>query len=641
MRKSEGMTAEKDSAESGPGLAAALAVGRDGARADTFLDEQTKLTRLQIEQIEEENTTRRRILKLEHASAAMKLAFELALAIIFTAIAIGLGAAVWSAATDNGLVVESFSVPPDLAGKGLTDDVVAAKLLDKLSSLQAQTVSSRAATSYANNWGSDIKLQIPDTGVSIGEFNRSLHAWLGHQTRITGEVYRTPAGLAVTARAGNNTSPTFNGSDADLDKLIRQAAESVYRATQPYRYAVYLANVGRNKEAEAAYLQLIDNGSPTDRAWAHIGIENIYANRGERKHALAMLARALALKPDFIMAYINRAGLEGQFQHDEASLAAIKKAAEVARGPRDRDMSDIAWQLALLQAESNVAGSTGDYSGQLEFDRQIEALPNFNNSADNAHQNDITTYAFLHDQAASEAAFEAMPPATSELAFLQRDGNHSFARLILGEPDLVLALRTRFDASLGKLGRLGPVIEQRQFWPFVAYGQALKGDFKGAHATADRTPVDCNQCLRVRGIIDMLQKNWGGAGYWFARATRDAPSVPLAWSDWGHMLLEKGDFDGAIAKFEVAYGLSPRFADPIEMWGEALAKKGRADLALKKFEEANRYTPHWGRLHLKWGEALLWSGDKTGAAKQFALARTLWLTAPEKTELEKMKPLAG
>jgi len=635
------MTTEKDSSENGPGLAAALAVGRDGARADTFLDEQTKLTRLQIEQIEEENTTRRRILKLEHMSAAMKLAFELALAIIFTAIAIGLGAAVWNAANDNGLVVESFSVPPDLAGKGLTGDVVAAKLLDKLSSLQAQTVSSRAATSYANNWGGDIKLQIPDTGVSIGEFNRSLHAWLGHQTRITGEVYRTPAGLAVTARAGNNTSPTFTGSDADLDKLIRQAAESVYRATQPYRYAVFLANVGRNKEAEAAYRELIANGSPTDRAWAHIGIENIYANRSDRKQALAMLARALALKPDFIMAYINRAGLEGQFQHDEASLAAIKKAAQVAGGPRDRDMSDIAWQLSLLQAESNVAASTGNYSGQLEFDRQIEALPNFNGASDNAHQNDVTTYALLHDEAASEAAFEAMPPATSELAFLQRDGNHSFARLFLGEPDLVLALRARFDAALNKLGALGPVIEQRQFWPFVAYGQALKGDFKGAHATADRTPLDCNQCLRVRGMIDMLQKNWGGAGYWFARATRDAPSIPAPWSDWGHMLLEKGDFDGAIEKFETAYGLSPRFADPIEMWGEALAKKGRADLALKKFEEANKYAPHWGRLHLKWGEALLWSGDKTGAAKQFALARTLWLTAPEKTELEKMKPLAG
>src|SRR5215470_12432893 len=99
-----GMTEKKETGDEGHGLAAAMAVGQAGERADTFLDEQTKLTRLQIAQIEEENPTRRRILKLEHASAAMKFAFELALAVIFTIVAIGLGWAVWSAINDRGLV---------------------------------------------------------------------------------------------------------------------------------------------------------------------------------------------------------------------------------------------------------------------------------------------------------------------------------------------------------------------------------------------------------------------------------------------------------------------------------------------------------------------------------------------------------
>ena len=48
------MAEERKSGES-TGLAAAMAVGEGGARADTFLDEQTRLTRLQIAQIEEEN----------------------------------------------------------------------------------------------------------------------------------------------------------------------------------------------------------------------------------------------------------------------------------------------------------------------------------------------------------------------------------------------------------------------------------------------------------------------------------------------------------------------------------------------------------------------------------------------------------
>ncbi|HTT96618.1 MAG TPA: hypothetical protein VMF58_01100 [Rhizomicrobium sp.] len=631
------MVEENKALEGGsPGIAAAMAMGPDGERANTYLDEQTKLTRLQIEQIEEENETRRHILKLERASAAMKVAFELAVALIVTIIAIGLGAMIWSAASDNGLVVESFSVPPDLSQRGLTGDVIAAKLLDKLSSLQSQTVSSRAPSSYANNWGNDIKLQIPDTGISIGEFNRSLHTWLGHQTRITGEAYRTPAGLSVTARAGSDTSPTFTGTDADLDKLIRQAAESVYHATQPYRYAVYLANVGRNKEAEAAYLALIANGSVKDRAWAHIGIENIYANRGEHDRALATLREALALKPGFIMAYVNESGVESQFQHNEAELAAERKAVEIAHGPRDPDMSEQAWITGAIQAESSLANTLGDFKKEIELDRRIFAMPDFNNAASVARQNDIVAFALLHDGAAVEAMYRGFAPARNELEYLQQNGVYSFAEVLLGHPEIAIRDRTRFDAALAKLGGVGTIISHRQFWPPIAYGIAEKGDFKGAHALVDQTPVDCNQCLRARAAIDILEKNWGGASYWLSRAVNDAPSLPFAYSDWGHMLLAKGDYDAAIAKLKIAHEKGPHFADPLEYWGEALLARHRVEDALAKFEEADGLAPNWGRLHLKWGEAKLAGGDKAGAAREFAAAARLDLMPKEKSELARV-----
>src|ERR1700744_1452508 len=101
---------EREAGEGAPnaqGFAAHMGLGQ-GRRGEVYRDEQPRLTRLQIEQLEEENPTRQTILKLEQASAAMKVAFELAVAIIFTLIAIGLGWAVWDAARDNGLVVESF-----------------------------------------------------------------------------------------------------------------------------------------------------------------------------------------------------------------------------------------------------------------------------------------------------------------------------------------------------------------------------------------------------------------------------------------------------------------------------------------------------------------------------------------------------
>ncbi len=622
--------------EGAPGLAASIARERPTDRADIYLDEQTRLTRLQIEQIEEENATRRHILKLERASAAMKVAFELAVALIVTVVAIGLSAAIWSAATDNGLVVESFSVPPDLAQRGLTGDVIAAKLLDKLSSLQTQTASNRAGSSYANNWGSDIKLQIPDTGVSIGEFIRSLHTWLGHQTRITGEVYRTPTGLSVTARSGSDASPSFTGSDADLDSLIRKAAESVYRATQPYRYAVYLSNAGRTKEAEAAYQALIANGSTSDRAWAMIGLENVYYGRADYPRALALLDRARAIRPDFIMAYVNRESLESRFQHDDLAYAAMRKAVEIGNGPRDPDMGEFAWTAGNLLNRATLAGYLGDYKTQLDYDHQRELLPEFSGQVENARENDVTAHASLHDGDAMRAAYQNLAPGNGAIGALQREGTYAFAQMLLGQPQTMMGMRQKFDTFLATLGPAGVEAQKRQFWPFVAYGFALAGDFKAAHAWIDKTPADCMQCLDLHGRIDALERNWSGAEYWFARTAHAAPSLPEPYSGWAHILIQKGDYDRAIAKLEIAHEKGPNFADPIEMWGEALLGKRQPEDAIVKFREANGRAPHWGRLHLKWGEALLASGDMAGARAQFAIARTLDLTAAEKSELAKV-----
>ena len=49
---------------------------------------------------------------------------KLALAVFFAVM-------VWNASGSGGLVIEPFSVPPDLASRGLTSEVVAAKLLDQ------------------------------------------------------------------------------------------------------------------------------------------------------------------------------------------------------------------------------------------------------------------------------------------------------------------------------------------------------------------------------------------------------------------------------------------------------------------------------------------------------------------------------
>jgi tetratricopeptide (TPR) repeat protein len=633
---------ERPSAGTGNGPAwSALAAG-DRAKVNAFLDEQTRLARdqadvarLQAEGLRREDRLRLWSLRVHHVSNVMKLAFELALAFILVTMAAGVAGMIWSAAHDKGLVIEAFSVPPDLAGRGLSGEVVAAKLLDKLSSLQAQTVSNRAPSSYANNWGNDLKLQIPDTGISVGEFNRTLHAWLGHQTRITGEIYHVPGGIAVTARAGSDTSPTFAGSEADLDGLLQKAAESVYRATQPYRYVVYLMNANRTREAEAAANALIANGSLQDRAWAYIGLANVYSGEGDLRRAMGALRSALALRPDFIMAYQNIGGIEGQLQHDEASLAAASKLVSLTRQREDTDLSDQSWKFDPLLAESGLAADLGDFRGQIETDRQVEAFPEFSGSVENARQADIIAFASMHDPRSERERFAALPSSANPQVLLPRDAVLTISDVILGRWERAVENQAKFESRLSKLGAVGQIIISRQLWPWTALALAMSGDLAGAHELIDKAPADCDLCLRVHGRIDAIGKNWPGADYWFARAVHDAPSPPFAWTDWGHALLQKGDPDAAIGKFEAAHERGPLFADPLELWGEALMAKNWSDLAIDKFSEAAKDAPNWGRLHLKWGEALHYAGRDDDAHGQFALASRLDLSASERAELER------
>ena len=212
-----------------------------------------RLIDLQTEHLHEQRELQTSRLRWGRFSDRMKAAIQVMTALVGLAVVAAVGAMAWRAHEDHGLRIEAFSVPPDLAQTGLTGQVVASQLLDQLAELQAKTVTGRPASTYANDWGGDIKVEIPETGVSIGELNRYLREWLGGETRITGEVVRTAAGLAVTARAGADPGATFQGAETDIDKLTQQAAEAIYAQTQPYRYAVYLASSGRQAEALAAF----------------------------------------------------------------------------------------------------------------------------------------------------------------------------------------------------------------------------------------------------------------------------------------------------------------------------------------------------------------------------------------------------
>jgi hypothetical protein len=108
-----------------------------------------------------------------------RIGMALRVATLFVGIGVAsvLAVLVWDAAHADGLVIESFSVHADMAEKGLTGQVVATQMLDKLTTMQNLTTSLRAPRTYSNNWGNDLKVEIPETGISVSESYSFLRGW--------------------------------------------------------------------------------------------------------------------------------------------------------------------------------------------------------------------------------------------------------------------------------------------------------------------------------------------------------------------------------------------------------------------------------------------------------------------------------
>jgi tetratricopeptide (TPR) repeat protein len=607
--------------------AAAIAIGmrrrrsRDKAdpELDIFLREQTQLVRLQKEHLHEQREVQLSHLKLSRFNELMKAALQVMTALVGLAVVSVVAVMAWQAYEDHGVVIEAFSVPPDLAARGLTGQVAASQLLDRLAQLQQQTVTSRPASTYANDWGRDIKVEIPEAGVSIGELNRWLRQWLGSETRISGEIVRTPAGLAVTARSGDAPGRRFEGAEADIDRLIGQAAEAVYQQTQPYRWAVYLASTGQDDKAAAAYASIAKSGSSADRAWAYAGWSALRARQFRATEAKRLAEAAIAENPNLYPPYTILGEVLEELGLEEVKLAMNRRQLALARSGRALGLPDKDRTAQIWFLEGVDARLTGDL-GKAAAD--FAHVGDFAGEARRWSQRDFEgeSLAAVHDVSGSRRVYSytlLQVPSTTPIERMEAlDDWAGLARLFSSLPRRDLGEVAATDAA-----------------PWSAQVFAHVGRLNDAEAAIAESPPDCYRCLMTRGLIAALGRDWPAADHWYAEAARQAPSLPFAHTDWGQALLWKGDLDVAIAKLAEAHRCGPHYADPLELWGEALMRKGDFLGASDKFAEAAKYAPRWGRNHLRWGQAQMLLGRYGEARKQYEAARGMDLSKPDRAAL--------
>ena len=602
-----GSESESDEVQAGIAKAdaVAMAIAIDQARHDpelsrkvgNYVEKQSLLVDVQIRHLDEERRLAIEAAKRKRYADRIRNGLITGAAIIACSVVVGLAIMVWDAAHDSGLVVESFAVPPDLAQQGMTGQVVANQLLDEIAEMQISADTPRPAASYANNWGNDFKVEIPETGVSIGELDRFLRAKLGHITRIKGAIYRSSDGLTVLARAGEVSNIVMTGREQDFNKLLQETAKAIYSRTQPYRYAVWLIRHDQIDEAMQAMRRLLNVGDSTDRLWALSGLGAFATNAQEGRAALQF---ALQLKPTFIQAWIDLAQVEEQFGHDEAALAAAKQATELVSTASAASQLSREWLPSdVHNAKAMAQTMLGDYlAAAAEMDAWADQAPQPVRRL-LARRRNAVALVRAHDLGPGTLGFGITSTAWDAPLAGGTNGDKTYVLSILvaieqGDWAQVVKEAERLKALHLPLGtqQTFPALLD----PTLAEAYARTGRLSEADALLNSIPLDVYDGWRARGRIATYRNDHASAEHAFTEAVRQAPSIPRAYKDWGDVLVLQGDATSAIAKYSEANERGSHWADPLKAWGDVLVKQGKTKEALAKYDEALKYAPNWSQL---------------------------------------------
>ncbi len=574
---------------------------------------------------------------------------DIAIAAMVVALVVAMGAVVWSASRTTGLVIQPFTVPPELVEDGLDGRAAAALFQDELVRLEAATRSGRPAASFRNDWSEAITVEVEAGGLSLTDAYTALTRWLGQETYVSGGMRQTTSGLELVVRSSDGTAVTVQGPADQPEALMRQAAERVYEQTQPYRYATYLntkaltlpagpERQALNDRSRAILTTLSSSPSETERLWGFNGL--VFVSDGSAREAIAILQPALEIDPQHPLILFNTASLRLILGQDEAALRVAQRAASSA-SRRDNLVklhSDRRDSFPLF-IEALLADLQGDWLQALEVRTRNESRVKSPQPWRGLRRDRVDTLIALHQPSAALRLNNESRLVDKDI-FNPRSGTRALylpdaeAAASLDQWPQVVAALQAWEGETAPTPPLRFSDARATFlWPRLAYARARTGDLAGAQALIAATPLDCYPCVRQRARIAELAGDRAAADRWSAEARRQGPSLPFAFAERGQMLMARGDIAGAIDFYEQAIERGPRWADPQKYWGDALMARGDAAGAIRKYRAAADRAPQWGALHLAWGRALEAQGRRQQAREKYTEAARMDLSAADRAEV--------
>lgn len=564
------------------------------AETAAFLREQTELLRAQKTHLEAEheffNAERTpRLLALR-----LRTGLQVFIALFATLIGVGVVILIYSALHSHSLVVDSFEIAPNLAGQVPNGTIVAAGLLDVLTRIQAANRSSVEHRGLSNAWTNEIAINVPETGISIGQIERTLKTRFGHDQHITGDLVQSErGGIALTVRGNGILPKTFTDETRNLGKLVTEAGEYVYGQSQPGLWTAYLSNNDRGDDAIRFAQTAYTTVAPSERPYVLNYWANAIAGKGgdgAMREALRLYQEAIRLKPDFWVGYDNVMYALANLGDEEGVVRVGEKMMKTAGGRPGRAPANTysnydvtVWDLSAARAEG-IADM--DFNGGSGTSAAFAGAENLYIA-----QLDVQ----LHD---AEAAALRLKTTRVEERNVPDVASAAIGRALLAEEEGNFAMAAReWDTYAAAYANPTVSTTNPQLMCFAApsyekTGQVSKAD-AALNAVGALTFVDC---YRFRGDVLEMRGDWAGAQRWYAMAVKLGPSIPSGYYSWGAALARRGDLGGAAAKLREANRTGSHWADPLKVWGDVLAAGGHTKEALAKYDAALKYAPNWRQL---------------------------------------------
>jgi tetratricopeptide (TPR) repeat protein len=587
-------------------FAAAVAANIAGSDAgvarktEIFLEKQAQLLETQNSHLKDEHELRLTNLRnriseqaIRRQGMRVRVAAQYIFASLGVLLCVGLIAMVYGAFHSRNVIIDPFEIAPGLSAPAPSGKILATELLDRLTQLQAGTRTSAQKKGLSNAWANEISIQLPQTGLSIGQIETFLKTHFGHDQHIDGELVKTDTGaLELTVRGTGILAKRFTDTTGHIEAPVNAAAEYIYGESEPALFAKYLSDIGRNDEAIAFAKAHFSKASIEDQPillnyWANAITFKALPNANSE--ALALYQEAIRIKPDYWIGYNNTLLALGNLGREEELVQLANRMITNAGGRPGRAPDEMyqPYDAVVFNLNAERRGALADMAstdgGTLTAQSGAEGLS-------------VTLLdVMLHDVATARLRFETTvwdpsshPDAANAAmaqAFLEKELNNLPAAAKRWDEFAVLYADPVIATNIAPaICSAAPIYEKT--------GQPQKAD-AALNAVGAITLVDC---YRYKADVLDMRGDWVGAQEWYKKTVKLAPSLPAGYYSWALALAKHRDLPAAIDQLKLANRKAPTWADPLKAWGDVLAGQGHAEEGLAKYDEALKYAPSWQEL---------------------------------------------